>query len=77
MAGLTQHQAANQPLPPVLIMDQAGGRGKTRAQVEAVSDRQTQMVAQIPPTGGLARRASRLPTSACVATAGAVPVRGG
>ena len=42
VAVLTQQRAAQQPLPPVLIMDQAGGMGKTRAQVETVSDGQTQ-----------------------------------
>ncbi|HSH81460.1 MAG TPA: transposase [Herpetosiphonaceae bacterium] len=51
VAVLTQQLAANQPLPPVLIMDQAGGMGKTRAQVATVSDGQTHMVAQIPHTG--------------------------
>jgi hypothetical protein len=33
-----------------LIMDQAGGMGKTRAQVETVSTGQTRMVAQVPHT---------------------------
>ena len=51
VAVLRQQRAANQPLPPALIMDQAGGMGKTRAQVHAVSDGQTRMVAQIPHTG--------------------------
>jgi hypothetical protein len=47
-----QHQlGAQQPLPPALIMDQAGGMGKTRAQVHMVSNGQTQMVAQVPHTG--------------------------
>ena len=50
VAVLRQQLAANQPLPPVLIMDQAGGMGKTRAQVETVSDGQTRMVAQVPHT---------------------------
>jgi hypothetical protein len=50
VAVLRQQLAANQPLPPALIMDQAGGMGKTRAQVETVSDGQTRMVAQVPHT---------------------------
>ena len=50
VAVLQQQRAANQPLPPYLIMDQAGGMGKTRAQVETVSDGQTRMVAQVPHT---------------------------
>jgi hypothetical protein len=50
VAVLQQQLAANQPLPPYLIMDQAGGMGKTRAQVETVSDGQTRMVAQVPHT---------------------------
>lgn len=48
---LRQQLAAAQPLPPHLIMDQAGGMGKTRAQVHTVSSGQTQMVAQVPHTG--------------------------
>jgi len=51
VAVLRQHLAAKQPLPPALIMDQAGGMGKTRAQVDTVSQGQTQMVAQVPHTG--------------------------
>ena len=51
VAVLRQQRAANQPLPPALIMDQAGGMGKTRAQVHTVSDGQTRMVAQVPHTG--------------------------
>jgi hypothetical protein len=51
VAVLTQQIAAQQPLPPALIMDQAGGMGKTRAQVRSVSAGQTQMVAQIPHAG--------------------------
>ncbi len=51
VAVLTQQSAAGQALPPTLIMDQAGGMGKTRAQVETVSDGQTQLVAQIPHAG--------------------------
>jgi hypothetical protein len=52
-AVLAQQQAAHLPLPPILIMDQAGGLGKTRARVDAVSDGQTTMVARIPQSGGV------------------------
>ncbi len=51
VAVLRQQLAAPAPLPPALIMDQAGGMGKTRAQVEAVSSGQTRMVAQVPQSG--------------------------
>lgn len=51
VAVLAQQLAADQPLPPSLIMDQAGGMGKTRAQVQSVSAGQTRMVAQVPHTG--------------------------
>jgi hypothetical protein len=51
-AVVRQLQAAEAPLPPYLIMDQAGGRGPTRAQVDVLSEGQTQMVALIPPSGG-------------------------
>jgi hypothetical protein len=51
-AVVRQLQAAEVPLPPYLIMDQAGGRGPTRAQVDVLSAGQTQMVALIPPSGG-------------------------
>ena len=50
VAVLEQQLAAKEPLPPALIMDQAGGMGKTRAQVASVSDGQTRMVAQVPHT---------------------------
>jgi hypothetical protein len=36
----------------VLIMDQAGGQGKTRARVDALSQGQTTMIARIPQPGG-------------------------
>jgi hypothetical protein len=49
---LKQQQAADQPLPPKLVMDKAGGQGKTRARVNAVSDGNTQMVARLMPAGG-------------------------
>ena len=51
-AVLRQLQAADQALPKALIMDQAGGWGKTRAAVDVLSDGQTRMVAQIPTSGG-------------------------
>jgi hypothetical protein len=51
-AVIRQLQAAAQPLPPQFVMDQAGGWGKTRAQVDALSDGQTQMVARVPSSGG-------------------------
>lgn len=51
-AVVRQLQAAEVPLPPYLIMDQAGGRGPTRAKVDVLSEGQTQMVALIPPSGG-------------------------
>jgi hypothetical protein len=50
VAVLRQLQAWHQPLPPVLIMDQAGGMGKTRAEVDALSGGRTSMVAYVPPT---------------------------
>jgi hypothetical protein len=50
-AVLRQQLAAKQPLPCVLVMDQAGGMGKTRAEVHTVSTGQTQMVALVPRTG--------------------------
>jgi len=49
---LQQQRDAGLPLPPHLMMDQAGGWGKTRAQVDAVSDGQTAMVAWVPTRGG-------------------------
>jgi hypothetical protein len=52
IAVLTQHHQANQVLPPHLIMDQAGGWGKTRARVAALSNDQTSMVAWVPLSGG-------------------------
>jgi hypothetical protein len=51
-AVVRQLQLAKIPLPPYLIMDQAGGRGPTRAKVDVLSEGQTQMVALIPPSGG-------------------------
>jgi Transposase DDE domain/Transposase domain (DUF772) len=52
IAALQQQQDAGLPLPPHLIMDQAGGWGKTRARVAAISDGHTTMVAWIPTSGG-------------------------
>jgi hypothetical protein len=51
-AVLRQEIAASQSLPPMLIMDQAGGHGKTRALVDAISQGKTMMVARIPQAGG-------------------------
>jgi hypothetical protein len=51
-AVLEQQRAAGLPLPPQLVMDQAGGWGKTRAQVGAVSEGQTALVAWVPTSGG-------------------------
>jgi hypothetical protein len=52
LAVTLQQQAANAPLPRVLIMDQAGGFGKTRCGVDALSDGVTRMLARIPQSGG-------------------------
>src|SRR3712207_7750211 len=52
VALLAQQREAGLPLPPELIMDQAGGWGKTRAQVASVSNGHTQIVALIPQAGG-------------------------
>lgn len=49
---LQQQRDAALPLPPHLIMDQAGGWGKTRARVQALSDGHTTIVARIPSSGG-------------------------
>jgi hypothetical protein len=51
-AVLRQAQAAGDTLPAVLLMDQAAGHGKTRAQVDALSQGQTSIVALIPQSGG-------------------------
>lgn len=53
-AVLTRQREAGLPLPPQVVMDQAGGWGKTRAQVDAVSAGQTAMVAWVPQSGGSA-----------------------
>jgi hypothetical protein len=49
---LQQQIAAGAALPHDLVMDRAGGWGKTRARVASLSDDQTQMVALLPPAGG-------------------------
>jgi hypothetical protein len=49
---LAQQQDAGLPLPPQLIMDQAGGWGKVRAGVDVCSNGQTTMVAWVPMSGG-------------------------
>jgi Transposase DDE domain/Transposase domain (DUF772) len=67
VAVLRQLQSWQQPLPPVLIMDQAGGMGKTRADVDAVSGGQTVMVARVPATA--ADGAGRLSAAAFVLSA--------
>jgi hypothetical protein len=52
LAVLEQQQAACLALPAQLIMDQAGGWGKTRADVARCSDGKTTLVASIPTSGG-------------------------
>jgi hypothetical protein len=49
---LKQLHEHEQPFPDYMIMDRAGGQGKTRARVHAVSDGKTQMVAHLTPAGG-------------------------
>jgi Transposase DDE domain/Transposase domain (DUF772) len=66
-AVVRQLQAWKLPLPAVLIMDQAGGMGKTRADLDAVSQGQTSMVAHIPATA--AEVAGRVSASAFVLSA--------
>ena len=53
---LEQQQQGGMALPPSMTMDQAGGWGKTRAQVASRSEGQTTLVAQIPQSGGADRR---------------------
>jgi len=67
LAVVRQLQSWGAPLPALLIMDQAGGMGKTRADVDAVSGGQTSMIAHIPPTA--ADGAGRLPATAFVLSA--------
>jgi Transposase DDE domain/Transposase domain (DUF772) len=52
IAVLEQQQQASLPLPPYLVIDQAGGWGKTRARTDAVSAHQTSLVAWVPTSGG-------------------------
>ena len=52
LAALQQQREASLPLPPELIMDQAGGWGKVRAEVDVLSEGHTLMVAKIPSSGG-------------------------
>ena len=52
IAALAQQAAAGRPLPAELVMDQAGGWGKTRARVHAVSEGQTRLTARVPLAGG-------------------------
>ena len=50
VAKLISEQKSNLGVcPPKLIYDQAGGHGKTRAEVERASDGQTQLVSHLPP----------------------------
>ncbi|MFL5803936.1 MAG: transposase [Roseiflexaceae bacterium] len=49
---LRQELAAGDTLPAVLLMDQAAGHGKTRAEVDALSQGLTTLVALIPQAGG-------------------------
>ncbi len=51
-AVLRQELAAGDTLPAVLLMDQAAGHGKTRAQADALSQGKTTVVAHIPQAGG-------------------------
>jgi hypothetical protein len=52
IVALAQQRDRDQPLPAHLIMDRAGGWGKTRARVDAISNGQTEMVAFLPQGGG-------------------------
>jgi len=52
IVALQQQCDADLPLPRHLVMDQAGGWGKTRARVQAVSGSQTTIVAWVPTSGG-------------------------
>jgi hypothetical protein len=67
VAVLRQLQEWKVPLPAVLVMDQAGGMGKTRADVAAVSHSQTTLVARVPPTA--AEGSGQLSASAFVLSA--------
>lgn len=52
LAALTQQRDGGLPLPTDLVMDRAGGYGKTCARVHAVSEGQTRMTARVPQSGG-------------------------
>ena len=52
IVALQQQQQADLPVPPHMIMDQAGGWGKTRARTDTISAGQTTMVAWVPTSGG-------------------------
>lgn len=52
LAALAQQRETGRPLPADMVMDQAGGSGKTRARGHAVSEGQTRMVARVPLGGG-------------------------
>jgi hypothetical protein len=67
VAVLRQLQEWKVPLPAILIMDQAGGMGKTRSDVAAVSHSQTTLVARVPPT--VAEGSGQLSASAFVLSA--------
>src|SRR5262245_7766329 len=67
VAVLRQLQEWKMPLPAILVMDQAGGMGKTRADVATVSHSQTMMVARTPPTA--AEGSGQLSASAFVLSA--------
>lgn len=67
VAVLHQLQEWKMPLPAVLVMDQAGGMGKTRSDVAAVSHSQTMMVARTPPTA--TEKSGQLSASAFVLSA--------
>jgi hypothetical protein len=52
IAALRQQRDAGLAPPPQVVMDQAGGWGKTRARVDALSEGQTSLVAWLPTSGG-------------------------
>jgi hypothetical protein len=52
LAAVAQQRDAGLALPARLVMDRAGGWGKTRARVDTISNGQTTMVAFLPQGGG-------------------------
>jgi hypothetical protein len=52
LVALQQQRDAGRLLPADLVMDQAGGYGKTRARVHGVSEGQTRLTARVPLSGG-------------------------